>query len=384
MTNAVPQEVIQIANRNLGAIPFYLDEDTDFKKIKIARMAVKSEPERTFNKLLSKKQEQGRGMTPFKIEVYNQLLEYFLSNGGIRNAALLVLSGNWGARFGDIVRVRFCHIFDEQGEIKESFSLPNGEDKTNKLNVYYNNKATALAIEMLIAENPDKTRDDYLFTSNSRNKPMIDLELVEAEELYKRNLEKAEDDLDDIYKAREKARASAIKGEITVKELSDFLKECDSLEASLKVIRDNERANIRAYHNESSHGRQIQRKISHTAAEDIIKDGLASIGIFGQNCKKGNTANDSGKYNTHSFRKTFGEYFYNRGVELKDRGILTVDPDILKLLQDKFMHSSSKITQHYDSHTEQAFEIICTHLNLGLDVLEKYRPTFEQIGFEED
>ena len=78
-----------------------------------------------------------RGMDYFPIDVYNQMIEYSLNNGKIRNAMLMICMANWGMRYSDVVRVRFGYLFDMNGQFKESFSLPNGEQKTKKTVVYY-------------------------------------------------------------------------------------------------------------------------------------------------------------------------------------------------------------------------------------------------------
>ena len=382
MTNAVPQEIITIANRNVsGAIPFFFTDKPKHDPLTVTKFAIQTEDERNYYNTLSRKQDEGSGMDAFTMEMYNALLEKFLSEGNTRNAALLILAGNWGTRFGDTVSVRYCHIFDENGQLKKSFSLPSGEDKTNKKNVYYNNEATKWIISKLLAENPDKTRDDYIFTSNSRNKPMVDLTEVEANEIFGVEVERAEKKLKEAQDKLQELWSMRLSKEITTEEFEEQKKVVEacivSYQNSVLLAQDN----LKKYSNSASEGKQIQKKMSHTAAEDIIKDGLAELGIYGKNCKKGNKPNCSGKFNTHSCRKTFGNFFYKRGVQLKDRGILTIDPDVLVLLQKKFVHSDGKITQRYDSHTEEAFEIICTNLNLGLDVLENFKPKFEQISF---
>lgn len=382
MTNTVAQETIQIANANLSrAIPFFLSDKPKHDPLTVTKFAIQTEDERNYYNTLSRKQEEGSGMDAFTMEMYNALLEKFLSEGNTRNAALLILAGNWGTRFGDTVSVRYCHIFDENGQLRKSFSLPSGEDKTNKKNVYYNNEATRWIIQRLLAENPDKTRDDYIFTSNSRNKPMVDLVEVEAKEIFGVEIERVEKQLSEIENKKQKVYDLYYAGTIKKEEVAEQLKYLEALKVSYENILRLAKKNLEGYSNPASEGKQIQKKISHTAAEDIIKDGLAELGIYGKNCKKGNKPNCSGKFNTHSCRKTFGNFFYKRGVQLKDRGILTIDPDVLVLLQKKFMHSDGKITQRYDSHTEEAFEIICTNLNLGLDVLENFESAYEQIGF---
>lgn len=381
--NTVQTETIRQANINLNGqnkIPFhFIAPECD--PLTVEKFAVQGEAEMNYYNTLSRKQSEGSGMNAFPMETFNALLEKFLSEGNIRNAALLVLSGNWGTRFGDTVSVRYCHIFDEHGQLKEQFSLPSGEDKTGKKNIYYNNEATKRIIQMLLAENPYKTRDDYIFTSNSGNKPMVDLIEVEAKEIFGVEVERAEKQLTEVEDKKQKLFDLYYAGAIKQEEFTNQMQYLEALKASYDNTLRLTKENLAGYSNPASEGKQIQKKMSHTAAEDIIKDGLAELGIFGKNCKKGNKPNCDGKYNTHSFRKTFGKFFYTRGVELKDRGILTIDPDVLVLLQKKFMHSDGKITQRYDTHTEEAFEIICTNLNLGLDILENFKPKFEQISF---
>ena len=385
MPNTAEQQIIERANRNIsGAIPFFYTEKPKSDPLTVSRFAVKTEAERNYYNTLSRKQDEGSGMDAFSLDTYNLLLEKFLYEGNIRNAALLILSGNWGTRFGDTVSVRYCHIFDENGQLRTSFSLPSGEDKTNKKNIYYNNEATKWIIEQLLAENPDKTRDDYIFTSNSRNKPMVDLIEVEAKEIFGVEVERAEKQLAEVESKKQKFYHLYCNDIISQEELSEQLKVLEACKVSYQNTLRLATENLEGYSNPASEGKQIQKKMSHTAAEDIIKDGLAELGIFGKNCKKGNKPNCDGKFNTHSFRKTFGEFFYARGVELKDRGEIVIDPDILKLLQDKFMHSSARITGRYNSQTEKAFETICTNLNLGLDILKCYEPRFEQMNYMEE
>lgn len=383
MTNTAQIETIRQANINLSGqnkIPFhFIAPERD--PLTVEKFAVQGEAEMNYYNTLSRKQSEGSGMNAFPMETFNALLEKFLSEGNIRNAALLVLSGNWGTRFGDTTSVRFCHIFDEYGQLRKSFSLPSGEDKTGKKNIYYNNRATEWIIRKLLEVYPDKTRDDYIFTSNSRNKPMVDLIEVESGEIFGTEVERAEKSLKECDDRRKKVYDIFYEGIITQEDLAEQLRYIEACKSSYTMTLNNAKENLEKYSNPASEGKQIQKKMSHTAAEDIIKDSLAELGIFGKNCKKGNKANCEDKYNTHSFRKTFGKFFYDRGVELKDRGLLTVDPTILKLLQDKFMHSSSKITSRYNPETERAFEIICTNLDLGMDVLENFKPEYEQISF---
>ena len=125
-----------------------------------------------------------KGMNNFPIDVYNQMIEYSLNNGKIRNAMLMICMANWGMRFSDVVRVRFGHLFDSDGRFKESFSLPNGEKKTSKRVIYYNNEATETIISLYLRQpiNSRKTRLDYLFTSESGNALRETVHQLEADD----------------------------------------------------------------------------------------------------------------------------------------------------------------------------------------------------------
>ena len=127
-----------------------------------------------------------KGMNNFPIDVYNQMIEYSLNNGKIRNAMLMICMANWGMRFSDVVRVRFGHLFDSEGRFKESFSLPNGEKKTSKSVIYYNNEATETIISLYLRQpiNSKKSRLDFLFTSESGNALRETVQQLEADDLY--------------------------------------------------------------------------------------------------------------------------------------------------------------------------------------------------------
>lgn len=254
---------------------------------------------------LCRSNQQSIGMDSFPIEIYEDLLRYYLSHGKIRNAAFLICQANWGMRAGDVRSVRFCHIFTERGTFKESFTLSDGEQKTGKQNIYYNNDAVKTVIRMLLASEPRKLYE-YIFCSQSNNQTKIKLS----------ELDKSKDAPDGIL---------------------------------------------------------ISKPMSSTAAEDLIKEGLMAIGIHTENGKlKNSVVNCHMSLNTHSLRKTFAEVFYKTGCELSDDGELDINPTMLKVLQEKFMHSKMNITGRYNKMMEKAFRAICLNMNIGLDVLEEY------------
>lgn len=252
---------------------------------------------------LCRSNQQSIGMDSFPIEIYEDLLRYYLSHGKIRNAAFLICQANWGMRAGDVRSVRFCHIFTERGTFKESFTLSDGEQKTGKQNIFYNNDAVKKAIRMLLESEPRKLYE-YIFCSESKNKKAIKLSSLDKNAP------------DDIY---------------------------------------------------------IIEQMSHTTPQNIIKDGLIAIGIHTENGKmKNSVVNCHMSLNTHSLRKTFAEVFYKTGCELSDNGELDINPTMLKVLQEKFMHSKMNITGRYNKMMEKAFRTICLNMNIGLDVLEEY------------
>ena len=311
-----------------------------------------------------------KGMNNFPIEVYNQMIEYSLNNGKFRNAMLMICMANWGMRYSDVVRVRFGHLFDNNGQFKESFSLPNGEKKTKKTVIYYNNRATESIISLYLnqPENKDKTRLDFLFVSESStgNCPVATVQQLEADDLYNAQIETVKKALKKVPDTEKRLLEKYIKGKITddnFNYMSEVIKsERIELENELDELMKSKREYVSPTPNADK--MYIQKPLSHTAGEDIIKNTLKEIGI--------NPKNRKDKYNTHSLRKTFAEWFCETGKRLKDSGECNYDDEIIKLLQSKFKHSSQSVTAHYTDAQEEAFKLICQNLNIGLEAVENY------------
>ena len=158
-----------------------------------------------------------KGMDNFPIEVYNQMIEYSLNHGKIRNAMLMICMANWGMRFSDVVRVRFGYLFDGNGQFKESFSLPNGEKKTKKTVVYYNNDATKAIISLYLNQhvNRHKSRLDFLFVSEGGTKTRDTIRNIEAEDLFNPMLEQVQKAIDKIPDMEQQLLEKYIKGKIS-------------------------------------------------------------------------------------------------------------------------------------------------------------------------
>lgn len=318
-----------------------------------------------------------KGMNNFPIDVYNQMIEYSLSHGKIRNAMFMVCMANWGMRYSDVVRVRFGHLFDKSGQFKESFSLPNGEQKTKKTVVYYNNEATETIISLYLKqpENHRKNRLDFLFTSESGNAARATVQQIEADDLYNPQIEPVRKALSKVPNTEKRLLEKYLKGKIT----DDNFNYMSGVIQSEKLALEQQLADLEErkanYVSPTSNADNIyiQKPLTHTAGENIIKDTLQKIGINPKNRKnKFEAQTTNGKYNTHSLRKTFSDWFIKTGDELNNSGGLAFNDTILGLLKEKFKHSSKSVTAHYTDAQEEAFKLICQHLNIGLETVENY------------
>lgn len=113
--------------------------------------------------------------------------------------------------------------------------------------------------------------------------------------------------------------------------------------------------------------------MGRAAAETFIKSALKDLNIITENrLDKTDAVNIQKKFNTHSLRKLFSEELYNTGCRMQAEGKIKVDLGMLKIVQDKLMHSNSSLTDRYNHIEENAFKNICMNLNLGLDVLEQF------------
>ena len=318
-----------------------------------------------------------KGMDNFPIEVYNQMIEYSLNHGKIRNAMLMVCMANWGMRFSDVVRVRFGYLFDGNGQFKESFSLPNGEKKTSKQVVYYNNEATKAIISLYLNQhiNRHKSRLDFLFVSEGGTKVEDTIRNIEAEDLYNPQIEQVQKEIDKIPDMEQQLLEKYIKGKISddnYKRMTEVIQQKkNTLLVRLEEL--TERKNSYVSNTPNADKMLIQKPISHTAGENIIKNTLKVIGINPKNRKDKSTEQTTNdKYNTHSLRKTFADWFIKTGDELNNSGELAFNDTIMDLLKEKFKHSSRSVTTHYTNAQEEAFKLICQKLNIGLDAVENY------------
>ena len=318
-----------------------------------------------------------KGMNYFPADVYNAMIEYSLNHGKIRNAMLMICMANWGMRYSDVVRVRFGYLFDGNGQFKESFSLPNGEKKTSKQVVYYNNEATKAIISLYLNQhiNRHKSRLDYLFVSEGGTKTRDTIRNIEAEDLYGFQIEQAKKEIEKIISIIDENYDKYMMGKVSEEEYKRAKKRYEQQKIYLEqqfndLVRQKENYVSSIPNAENIY---IQKPLSHTAGENIIKNTLKAIGINPKNRKDKSTEQTTNdKYNTHSLRKTFADWFIKAGDELNNSGELAFNDTIMDLLKEKFKHSSRSVTTHYTDAQEEAFKLICQKLNIGLEAVENY------------
>ena len=318
-----------------------------------------------------------KGMNYFPADVYNKMIEYSLNNGKIRNAMLMICMANWGMRFSDVVRVRFGYLFDRNGQFKENFSLMNGEQKTKKTVVYYNNDATKAIIGLFLntPEGQKKSRLDYLFTSESNHATKATVQELEVEDLFNSQIESLQKNIKDIndviYGSYDKYVVGKVSEEDYNRHNKRYEQEKATLEKQFADLIDKKKNYVSP--TPDADKIYIVKPISHTTGERIIKETLSEIGVNPKNRKdKSAKQTTEDKYNTHSLRKTFTYWFIEMGEQLKNDRSLHFDATILDLLKEKLKHSSVSVTNHYTDTQERAFKLICQRINIGLDAVENY------------
>lgn len=318
-----------------------------------------------------------KGMNYFPADVYNAMIEYSLNNGKIRNAMLMICMANWGMRFSDVVRVRFGYLFDRNGQFKENFSLMNGEQKTKKTVVYYNNDATKAIIGLFLntPEGQKKSRLDYLFTSESNHTTKATVQELEAEDLFNSQIESLQKNIKDINDVIYGSYDKYVIGKVSEEDYNRHNKRYEqkkiTLEKQLADLIDKKKNYVSP--TPDADKIFIMKPISHTTGERIIKETLSEIGVNPKNrTDKSTKQTTEDKYNTHSLRKTFTYWFIEMGEQLKNDRSLHFDATILDLLKEKLKHSSVSVTNHYTDTQERAFKLICQRINIGLETVENY------------
>lgn len=96
-----------------------------------------------------------------------RISEFLLSSGRYRDNMLFICGINFGLRIGDLLRLRFADLIDEQFNFKESFPIQEQKTKNTrkrKMNRYVTiNDAAMDAILLYLQHTPGTKLSDYMF-----------------------------------------------------------------------------------------------------------------------------------------------------------------------------------------------------------------------------
>jgi integrase len=112
------------------------------------------------------------------LEDINRICTYLLDNGRYRDYMLFVIGINLGLRTNDLVRLRFCHLLNDDLTFKESLDMI--ESKTSKSRSKQTNRHLVLndavmdAVEIYLTHTEGVHLDDLLFHSASNRGKNVD------------------------------------------------------------------------------------------------------------------------------------------------------------------------------------------------------------------
>ena len=112
------------------------------------------------------------------LEDINAICDHLLKEGRYRDYMLFVVGINFGLRTKDLVRLRFCHILNDDLTFRETLDFV--ESKTAKSRKHKINRHIAIndavihAVSTYLANVPDVHLDDLMFHSNSNRGKNVD------------------------------------------------------------------------------------------------------------------------------------------------------------------------------------------------------------------
>lgn len=139
-----------------------------------------------------------RASDPIKnLEDIDRICNYFLEREQYRDYMLFVVGINFGLRYADLLRLRFCHILNEDMSFKESFDIvesKTAETRKKKKNRHVViNESVMDAIEIYLTHTDNVHLDDHMFPSHSNNGKYEDRS-IDRKSVY-RIFQKAKKDL---------------------------------------------------------------------------------------------------------------------------------------------------------------------------------------------
>ena len=110
------------------------------------------------------------------IEDIDRISEYLISRKRYRDNMLFIVGINFGLRVSDLRRLRFCNLINEEFMFKESFAILEKKTKNTrkkKKNRHITINTAVMEAVTLYLENTEGVKlSDYLFRSQSQNKPL--------------------------------------------------------------------------------------------------------------------------------------------------------------------------------------------------------------------
>lgn len=94
-------------------------------------------------------------------EQINELAEYYLGQGKLRNYLLIIMGIHTALRISDLLRIKWDDVYDfNRGRVRESMSIT--EQKTHKAKFIKLNNAATKALNICL---PNAKQGEYLFAS---------------------------------------------------------------------------------------------------------------------------------------------------------------------------------------------------------------------------
>lgn len=260
--------------------------------------------------------QDGSGADAIPEPIFNALIEEALEKGDTRDALLYTVAANFGIRMSDCRKFRLLQFIDTTGHFRHK--LYRDEQKTTKNRVFFINRAIETALVLYLRTHPEKKLLDFPFCCESgRNSGWLKATYIDEN-------------------------------------------------GKKKVLRENGKYVYLLDEN----GNKIPEPLKYDAVEKRLKSRLRAIGApvtSGKVVKDGEF-----KLSTHSFRKAYGEKFSEVATQMKSDGKISLDADVQMLITLDYMHVNSQTTLRYVKRFEKTKEVVCSKINLGLSVLERY------------
>lgn len=255
------------------------------------------------------------GMDAMPEPIFNGVIENLLEKGKTRDALMFVVQANLGIRHSDLTQLRLIQFINTDGKFRDKVNWT--EQKTSKTRSLYINNAIKAAMVIYLKNHSDKKLTDYLFTAEGKNKGYKKVTYIDNN-------------------------------------------------GKKKVLRQNGRY----VYERDENGNLIPEPMRRSQEEIILKDSLLAIGVSLKNDSR--CTNGQYKLNSHSLRKFYAEKFSETAYDMRHRGELKIDANVMALVQLDLMHTNMQTTMRYNRSFDRIKKMVCNRMNIGLNVLEKY------------